>query len=238
MDWDPVQKPAEIAENRLLEGILSGYFPINSNLPGERDLANQVGVTRPTLREVLQRLARDGWLDIQQGKPTRVKDYWREGSMAVLSVLAHSPAHQSPDFVTHLLDLRILLAPAYTRLAIQAAAGEIATLLEGYKTLDDNPAAFTQADWELHQLLTQRADNPIFRMLLNSFKDLYLLMGEEYFAFAECRNNSRTFYNELLTCARNEADYEAETLTRRVMEESLALWMKLLEADSRNAGGK
>jgi len=80
MDWQPVQKPAEMAESRLLEAILSGHFPINSNLPGERELAAQIGVTRPTLREALQRLARDGWLDIQHGKPTRVRDYWRRAA--------------------------------------------------------------------------------------------------------------------------------------------------------------
>ena len=62
MNWQPIQKPAEIAESRLLEAILSGSFPINSNLLWERDLAKQLGVTRPTLREVLQRLARDGLL--------------------------------------------------------------------------------------------------------------------------------------------------------------------------------
>ena len=34
MDWQPLPKPAEIAENRLLEAILTGHFPINSSLPG------------------------------------------------------------------------------------------------------------------------------------------------------------------------------------------------------------
>jgi GntR family negative regulator for fad regulon and positive regulator of fabA len=227
MDWEPVQKPAEIAESRLLEGILSGFFPVNSNLPGERELAEQIGITRPTLREALQRLARDGWIDIQQGKPTRVRDYWREGSMAVLSVLARSPSHQSSGFVAHLLDLRVLLAPAYARQAIQAAANEVASLLEGYTFIEDNPAAFARADWDLHLLLTQRAANPVFRLLLNSFQKLYILMGEQYFAFPECRASSRVFYAELLACAHTGADCDAEALTRRVMEESLALWQKL-----------
>ena len=40
-----------------------------THLPSERDLADKIGVTRTTLREVLQRLARDGWLTIQHGKP-------------------------------------------------------------------------------------------------------------------------------------------------------------------------
>jgi len=63
MQWDTPMKPAELAENRLVEAILEGTFPINSSLPAERELAEMLGVTRPTLREVLQRLSRDGWLE-------------------------------------------------------------------------------------------------------------------------------------------------------------------------------
>ena len=227
MDWQPAQKPAEMAESRLLDGILSGHFLINTTLPGERELSEQIGVTRPTLREALQRLGRDGWLDIQQGKATRVRDYWHEGSMAVLSVLAQSPTHQPPDFVVHLLEIRVLLAPAYAREAIQAAPDEITSLLENYALLDNIPSVFAQADWELHHLLTQFAPNPVFRLLLNSFHAIYLLVGEKYFAFPECRASSRAFYNDLLSCARRAADDEAETLTRRVMRESLTLWQKM-----------
>ena len=226
--WNRVQKPAEIAEQRLLDAILSGHFAVNSNLPGERDLAAQVGVTRPTLREALQRLARDGWLDIQHGKPTRVRDYWQEGNMGVLSTLAQMPSQQSSDFVTHLLEIRVLLAPAYTRQAIEESAPEIAALLANYADLEDDPAAFACADWELHHLLTLRAANPIFRLLLNSFQNIYQVMGEHYFVPAENRNRSRAFYSELLNCAKRNAYLKAETLTRDVMEESLALWKKSL----------
>ena len=227
MDWQPIHKPAEIAESRLLEAILSGSFPINGNLLGERELSKQLGVTRPTLREALQRLARDGWLEIQQGKPTRVRDYWREGSMAVLSALARSPSHHSHDFVSQLLELRVLLAPAYTQQALRVASSDIADLLVGHASLRDTPSAFAQADWDLHRLLTQRADNPVFRLLLNSFRELYILMGEQYFSFPECRASSRAFYAELLNCARIGAYADAESLTRYVMIESLTLWQKL-----------
>jgi GntR family negative regulator for fad regulon and positive regulator of fabA len=227
MDWQPPRKPAEIAESRLLEAILSGHFPINSSLPGERDLADQVGVTRPTLREALQRLARDRWLDIQHGKPTRVRDYWQEGGLAVLAVLAQTPAGQSPDFVTHLLEFRVLVAPAYTRQAIEVASDEVATLLEPYSHLADDASAFAAADWELHQTLTQLSPNPIFRFLFNGFHKLSISIGEQYFAFPECRQHSSRFYLELLNCAHSGAAFDAESLTRRVMEESLALWQKM-----------
>jgi GntR family transcriptional regulator, negative regulator for fad regulon and positive regulator of fabA len=227
MDWEPVQKPAEIAEQRLLEAILSGHFPVDSSLPAERELSEQIGVTRPTLREALQRLARDGWLDIQHGKTTRVRDYWHEGGLGVLAVLAQTKVGQSADFVDHLLELRVLLAPAYARQAMETAPQAIAELLDGYAGLDDSPAAFAKADWDLHIFLTRQAQNPIFRFLFNGFADLAQPVGEQYFSYPECREHSRGFYRELLACARSGAAFDAETLTRRIMEESLALWQKL-----------
>jgi len=224
--WKPIQKPAEIAEQRLLDAILSGRFAMNSYLPGERDLAAQIGVTRPTLREALQRLARDGWLDIQHGKPTRVRDYWLEGSMGVLSTLAQMPAQQTPDFVSHLLEIRVLLAPAYTRQAMESASAEIAALLAKFESIEDTPITFSDADWEVHHLLTLRAANPIFRLLLNSFQGMYHVMAEHYFVTAENRERSRAYYTELLAYAKKNAYLKAETLTRDVMNESLAQWKK------------
>src|SRR3972149_913382 len=96
MAWDPPLRPAELAETRIIAAILDGQFPINSTLPPERDLSTQLGVTRPTLREALQRLARDGWLEIRHGRPTRVRDYWHEGSLGVLGAIARSPGPLPP----------------------------------------------------------------------------------------------------------------------------------------------
>jgi GntR family negative regulator for fad regulon and positive regulator of fabA len=231
MNWDSIPKPAEIAETRLLEAILDGTFPIDSTLPGERDLAAQIGVTRPTLREALQRLARDSWLDIQQGKPTRVRDYWHEGSLAVLAALAQSPQHQSPDFVSYLLEIRLLLAPAYTRQALAQSCSRISELLKQADQLNEDPAAFAQFDWQLHFLLTQLAPNPVFRLLLNSFESLYALMAERYFSFEACRQNSRAFYAALLTCADNCDLNAAETITHETMQASLDLWQRLQGGD-------
>ena len=227
MSFSPPQKPAEYAESELLNAILDGTFPINSNLPNERDLADQLGVTRPTLREALQRLARDGWLDIQQGKSTRVRDYWQEGSLATLSALAASPHHQSPDFVAYLLEIRLLLAPTYTRQALDTASPQIAEFLQGADQLDSNPGAFASFDWQLHHILTSYAQNPIFQLLLNGFETIYAQMGRTYFSFDECRAGSRMFYQCLRECAESGDLDAAETLLRNTMQGSLDLWLRL-----------
>ena len=227
MNNTPPQKPAAYAESELLNAILDGTFPINSSLPSERDLADQLGVTRPTLREALQRLARDGWLDIQQGKSTRVRDYWQEGSLATLSALATSPHHQSPDFVAYLLEIRMLLAPTYTRQALESSSPQIAEFLQGAEHLDRDPAAFASFDWQLHHLLTSYAKNPIFQMLLNGFETIYAQMGQTYFSFEECRTSSRVFY-QCLREYTESADLDAvEKLMRKTMQGSLDLWLRL-----------
>jgi GntR family negative regulator for fad regulon and positive regulator of fabA len=226
-DWQPIPKPAEIAESRLLEAILTGGFPVHSNLPAERELAAQIGVTRPTLREALQRLARDGWLDIQHGKPTRVRDYWREGNLGILARLAKSPAHQPPGFVDQLLEVRLLLAPEYTHQAVAQAPDDIVAILIPHLELDESPAEFARFDWELHSCLTQLAANPIYCLLLNSFQSLYLTLGEHYFTFGECRQHSQIFYAALLECARQKAAPAAEAVTRQAMFESRKLWLRL-----------
>src|SRR5512136_1419231 len=135
MHWDPPSRPAELAETRLISAILDGAFAIHSSLPAERELAAQLGVTRPTLREALQRLARDGWVEIRHGRPTRVRDYWREGNLGVLGAIAQHQEHLPSSFVPNLLHVRFLLAPSYTRLAFENARPQVAETLAGLTDL-------------------------------------------------------------------------------------------------------
>ena len=56
----------QIAEQlRVLIG--EGEFPAGSRLPAERDLAKQLGVSRPSVREALIAMEVEGWIDIRTG---------------------------------------------------------------------------------------------------------------------------------------------------------------------------
>lgn len=231
MDWNAPPKPAEFAESRLIDAILEDRFPIGSTLPAERELALALGVTRPTLREALQRLARDGWIEIRQGRPTRVRDYWHEGNLGVLGAIARHGQHLPDNFVPNLLAVRLLLAPAYTRLAIEASPAPLVAFLRSLPDLPDSPAEFAPADWELHHRLTVASGNPIFTLILNGFCELYLPMARIYFVSPAARRHSRAFYASLLAAAAAGDPSAAEALTRRVMQESLELWQAARRPD-------
>jgi GntR family transcriptional regulator, negative regulator for fad regulon and positive regulator of fabA len=224
MNWELPSRPAELVENRLINAIVDGEFPIESNLPPERELAQRLGVTRPTLREALQRLARDGWIEIHHGKSTRVRDYWHEGNLAVLGTIARHQDHIPPEFVPNLLHVRELLAPAYTRLAVKHAAKNLAKFLARYQNLVDTPDVFARADWEVHQYLTIESGNPIFTLILNGFRELYPRMGSLYFTPPKARARSQKFYADLLAAAQARDADRAEAITREIMRDSIDLW--------------
>jgi GntR family negative regulator for fad regulon and positive regulator of fabA len=224
MDWEAPLRPAELIEYRLIEAIMDGHFPINSHLPPERELAGQLGVTRPTLREALQRLARDGWIEIQQGKLTRVRNYWEEGSLGVLGSLARNQLPLPSDFIPNLLAIRTLLAPTYTRLAVENAPSDVKKLLRDLCETPDTPEDFAQGDWTLHNRLTILSGNPVFTLILNGFKDLYARMAELYFSRSPSRNRSRTFYQDLLRTIEQDDLQIVEGITKAMMEESQMLW--------------
>jgi GntR family transcriptional regulator, negative regulator for fad regulon and positive regulator of fabA len=227
INWKPVEKPAEISERRIITAILDGTFAMDSNLPAERELSVQLGITRPTLREALQRLARDGWLEIRQGKPTRVRNYWQEGNLAVLASIAQHEENLPPDFVPWLLSARVLLAPAYTRQAIERNASQVESCLSNFESVPDDPQAFANYDWSLHRQLSILGENPFFTLFINTLQRLYEILGPRYFALPEARQHSRSWYVNLRTCARERAGEEALHLTERIMQESLELWLRL-----------
>ena len=227
MNWEAPQKPNEWAENKLIESILDNTFPIGSNLPAERELAAMLGITRPTLRETLQRLARDGWVEIRHGHPTRVRDYWQEGQLAVLAAMAQRSHMLADDFIPNLLDVRQVMAPAYTRLAIRNNAGQVCEVLRSCIGLEDTPPIYARADWDLHHRLTILSGNPVYTLMLNGFRDLYLAMGLRYFSIPQARQFSANFYQDLLKAAQAGDEEEAESISLRVMRGSIRFWNEL-----------
>lgn len=70
-----------MAEQRLYQSVAlqirdmieSGEFPVGSRLPGERDLADQLGVSRVTIREAEIALEAQGWIKIRTGSGAYVQ---------------------------------------------------------------------------------------------------------------------------------------------------------------------
>ncbi|GAA1773841.1 MULTISPECIES: GntR family transcriptional regulator [Streptomonospora] len=104
---NPVQRPAPLRDTvyeTLLELITRRRLPPGRHLV-ENELAEQLGVSRQPVREALQRLSNEGWVDLRPG----------------YGAFVHQPSESEAD---QLLAVRSLLETEAARLAAGAATPE------------------------------------------------------------------------------------------------------------------
>lgn len=211
-------------EQKLIQAILTKEYSAGSTLRPERELAELYGVGRPTIREAMQRLERDGWITVRKGHPAVVNDFWQHGNLTTLVHLIHSHDHVKDEFVSHLLELRMSLVPVYIRHAVASCQAKVIALLAHLDQLQHDADSFAAFDWNLQKQLARLSPNPIYGLILNSFDSFYLKLARMYFASEENRNASWHYYHQLVEVALRGDFEEAERVARTAMEKSLERW--------------
>ena len=190
------QSPAGFAEEYIVESIWSGRFPPGTILPAERELSELIGVTRTTLREVLQRLARDGWLTIQHGKPTKVNNFWETCGLNILETLARLDQDGIPELVDHLLAARTNLSAVFIRGALRNNAEKAIEILERSHDASDG-REFAEHDYRINHDLAFASGNRVFVLMMNGFRSFYARIGGYYFSNEKSRELARDYYRQL-----------------------------------------
>lgn len=221
------QSPAGFAEEYIVESIWSGRFPPDTILPAERELSELIGVTRTTLREVLQRLARDGWLTIQHGKPTRVNNFWETSGLNILETLARLDQEGIPELVDHLLAARTAVSVVIVRAAIKKDPQKTIDALERYKGVEDNGKAFAEFEYNVTHDLATASGNPVYVLMMNGFKGLFSRIGGYYFSNATARSLARAYYEELSALARSGDVEGVPLVVRNYGIESGKVWQSI-----------
>jgi GntR family transcriptional regulator, galactonate operon transcriptional repressor len=145
----------DIVTGKLLPGAL---------LPIEADLARELEVSRPSLREGLRALAAKGLVETRtrRGTIVRAKACWDILDPDVLAWMADAPPDQ--EFLMALLELRTSIEPAAARLAAQRASPrQVLEIEQSYRamaaSLPDDIEACCQHDLDLHERIIAAAGN-------------------------------------------------------------------------------
>lgn len=223
------QSPAGFAEEYIVESIWSGRFPPGTILPAERELSELIGVTRTTLREVLQRLARDGWLTIQHGKPTKVNNFWETCGLNILETLARLDQEGIPELVDNLLAARTNLSAVFIRSAIRNNQEQAISIISRYKTLEEDGKVFAQFDYQLNHDLALASGNKVFVLMMNGFRGMYSRIGGYYFSYQSARDVAKNFYSQLLEVAEKGEFEEVPTIIRQYGIASGKEWAQIRE---------
>lgn len=145
----------------LREAIISGRLKTGEKLT-EVSLATSFNVSRSVIREALRELVRDGLVEQNAYKNTRV-------------------VQLTPDQVDEILQMRLLLESEAVRLAHgRLAAADRADLRARVKELDqsrDNPERHARLDLALHERIWELSGNRTLRGLLHQITAPLFAMG-------------------------------------------------------------
>ena len=158
---------------QIEESILSGALKPGDQLPAERDLAQQFGVSRTAVREAVKCLREKGLLEAFSGKGTFVTNSTSQAIRKSLDLLTRIG---QPEGLTHLVELRQILEPEIAALAATRMDDQLLTAMrEAVATMDNNlqePDAYIEADLDFHLAMAEAAGNPLVLSLLDSIVGL------------------------------------------------------------------
>jgi len=221
------QSPAGFAEEYIVESIWSSRFPPGTILPAERELSELIGVTRTTLREVLQRLARDGWLTIKHGKPTKVNNFWETSGLNILETLARLDEDGISELVDHLLAARTNLSAVFIRGAIKNNPEKVIDILKDYQEIAEDGAAFALYDYQINHDMAFASGNKVYVLMMNGFRGLYSRIGGYYFSNQKSRDLSRNYYKQLMQLAESGNYTGVAQVIRDYGIESGKIWAEI-----------
>jgi GntR family transcriptional regulator, transcriptional repressor for pyruvate dehydrogenase complex len=167
--------PDEVFD-QILDDVVSGEFAPGEPLPSERKLAEVLGVSRPAVREALQRVAQAGLVEVRQGDATTVRDYRRHASLELLPRLLLPRGELDPPVARSVLEARLLIGPEVAALAAARAGTRLGERLrDAVAAIEDDPDPVAR---QRHALvfwdhIVDGADSIVFRLLFNSLRAAY-----------------------------------------------------------------
>ena len=158
---------------QIEESILKGALKPGDQLPAERELAQNFGVSRTAVREAVKALREKGLVEAYSGRGTFITN---GTSQAIRQSLDFMSRIGQLEGLAHLAELRQILEPEIAALAaVRIEEQLLASMREAVATMDRNlhdPDAYIEADLDFHLALAEAAANPLVLSLLDSIVGL------------------------------------------------------------------
>lgn len=162
--------------------IRSGRLPVGSRLPAERDLCEQLGVSRLSVREALRALESSGLVEIRLGArggafvtaPTAGRA--GQGITDLLSVSGLSAANVTE--ARTLFELGVVL-PLATERADATDLRDLRALCDDEERARNQGTYSVAVSFGFHSRLAAAAHNPAVSMIMESFREAILMSMRE-----------------------------------------------------------
>lgn len=199
MPFEPIQseKLADAVIRQIELLILRGVLRPGDRLPGERDLAERLGVSRPSLREALGDLQSRGLLTARAGAGVYVADVLGSAFSEALVQLFAAHDEAVDDYIAFRRDMEGLAAERAARHGTDTDLKVIATIFAKMEAAHAkrDPAEEAGLDADFHLAIIEASHNVI---MLHMMRSMYQLLREGVFYNRQVMFRQRTTRGALL----------------------------------------
>jgi GntR family transcriptional regulator, transcriptional repressor for pyruvate dehydrogenase complex len=244
MKLEPLQTRSlkELFVDRFERLILSGELAIGQKLPSERELALQLGVSRPVVHGGLAQLEARGLVQLKPRSGAVVTDYRRSGSLALLnSLINYHRGVLEPSLLLGMLEMRQLVEVEAVRLAANRRGDED---LERLVRLVDAEAAADPEDWQrvtdldfdVHHGVALASGNAIYPLFIKSCEPAYKNLSGQFFTESSVVPRVIAYHRELIEALQQRDERGAVGVMRRLLQHGRDVLGDVLSAPAQDEG--
>lgn len=167
----------------LLGKILSGELRPGEWLPAERDMAEQLGVSRSSLHHAVLQLESQGFLKVEPRRGTVVADYRKHPTPQSLSALVGYGSIEIDEPLFHdMMDARIWLETGCARRACRNIYDSTLEEMQAIADrMEDERDDLPGIVYRYHYMLTQASGNSIFSIMFRAFEPVITTLITRYY---------------------------------------------------------
>lgn len=214
MQFSKIESPSlkDLFVQQLEEKILSGELPVGTKLPSERELAEQMNVSRAVINAGISELSQKGFLEVLPRQGTFIADYSRNGNLQTLISLLKYPGNKLDNSGIHaILEIRSALEKLAVSLVIDSASDDelkdLADIAKELKATDSIQQAANLA-FQYHHELACLSNNTVLTLIYSSFKEITIVLWVRFcklYGIEALYNNIITHYGYLKNRNKQEA---------------------------------
>ena len=203
MEFEKLSAPSlkDLFVRQLRGMILSGELAVGTQLPPERELAQQMQVSRAVVNGGMAELAKQGFVEVHPRQGAVVADYRRHGNLdTLIAIMEYQGGILGHEEVRSILEVRMALEHLAVSNVILRASDEaldrLGSLLAAIAECD-TPAQAAEAAWNYQHELALVSGNSILPLIYYSFKapviTLWTRFCRLYGIEALCRNTEKLY---------------------------------------------
>lgn len=184
MKFKPIKAPSatDLFVTQIKNAIIEGQLKPGDKLPHERDLAQQMSVSRSVINSGLNRLQQLHFIHIRPRQGAFVADYHSEGNLETLNqVVDFDGGYYQPSLLQSIYEFRRVTEENIVTLAAQRHDDPSLDLAQ--QSLNQFKQSNSTQEWSastfnFFHALALASQNQVYPLIINSFRPMYLKLAE------------------------------------------------------------